>query len=72
MLSYFPNTRFYHKCGVISDQAMEVSSLDDQANEGPCYLRLLAIKAGYETKPLNGETMGGQMVNAIADWLTEK
>jgi hypothetical protein len=51
---------------------MEVSSLDDQANEGPCYLRLLAIKAGYETKPLNGETMGGQMVNAIADWLTEK
>lgn len=72
MQSYFPNARFYHKCGVISDQAMDLACLDDRANGGPCCLWLLAVKAGHASKPADGEAIVGQMADAVADWLRKK
>ena len=72
MQSHFPKARFYHKCGVISDHAMDLACLDDRANGGPCCLWLLAVKAGHATKPLDGETRVGQMADALADWLKDK
>jgi hypothetical protein len=72
MQSHFPNARFYHKCGVISDHAMDLACLDDRANGGPCCLWLLAVKAGHASKPTDGETIVGQMADAIADWLRKK
>jgi hypothetical protein len=72
MQSNFPNARFYHKCGVISDHAMDLACLDDRANGGPCGLWLVAVKAGHASKPNNGETIVGPMADAIADWLQKK
>jgi hypothetical protein len=72
MQSHFPNARFYQKCGVISDHAMDLACLDDRANGGPCCFWLLAVKAGHACKPTDGETIVGQMADAIADWLRKK
>jgi Beta-lactamase enzyme family len=69
MQAYFPKARFYHKCGLISDHAMDLACLDDRANGGPCCLWLLAVKAGHATKPIDGEKRVAQMADALADWL---
>ncbi|MCX6854103.1 MAG: hypothetical protein NTV80_04265, partial [Verrucomicrobia bacterium] len=69
MQSRFPKARFYHKCGVISDHAMDLACLDDRGNGGPCCLWLLAVKAGHATKPIHGEKCVSQMADAVAEWL---
>ncbi len=67
--SVFPKARFFHKCGVISDFALELAAVDDTANDGPAYLMAPVINAGSETRPVNGQTLIGQMSLKIAEWV---
>ena len=68
----FPKARFYHKCGVISDYALEVACLDDRANGGPCFMLVPVIHAGSPTKPVPGDALIGQMSLAIGEWIKEQ
>jgi hypothetical protein len=67
--SVFPKARFYHKCGLISNQALEVAAVDDTANGGPQFILVPAINAGSETKPLDGAKLTREMSLRIAQWL---
>lgn len=68
----FPEARFYHKCGVISDYALEVACLDDRANGGPCFILVPVIHAGLATKPVSGEKHISAMSRAIGEWVKMK
>jgi len=65
----FPDARFYHKCGVISDYALEVACVDDRANGGPCFILVPVIHAGLATKPVPGEKHISAMSRAIGAWV---
>jgi cell division protein FtsI/penicillin-binding protein 2 len=65
----FPDARFYHKCGLISDYALEVACVDDRANGGPCFILVPAIHAGHATKPVPGEKHISSMSRAIGEWV---
>jgi hypothetical protein len=68
----FPMARFYHKCGVISNYALEVAALDDSANSGVHFILVPVINAGEVTKPLDGEKLVARMAAAIGDWVAKK
>jgi hypothetical protein len=68
----WPDARFYHKCGVISDYALEVACLDARAQGGPCFIVVPVIHAGSATKPRHGERLIGEMSLAIGRWIQER
>lgn len=70
--SIFPMARFYHKCGLISNFALEMAAIDDSANGGPAYLLAPVINAGSATQPVGGEKLIGQMSLKIAEWVRER
>ncbi len=65
----FPKARFYHKCGLISNYALDVAYVDDSANGGPRFILVPVIAAGSENKPVSGNKLVGQMSKAIAEWV---
>lgn len=65
----FPEARFYHKCGVISNYALEVAFVDDGARSGKRFILVPVINAGLATKPQGGEALIGEMSHAIAAWV---
>jgi hypothetical protein len=65
----FPNARYFHKSGLISDHALELGYVDDSAKGGPRYLFVAVIAAGHATKPVGGETLVGKMSLEIAKWV---
>lgn len=68
----FPKARFYHKCGVISDHALEVACLDDRAQGGPCFILVPVVRAGHASQPVRGEELVAQMSEAIGRWVLAK
>ncbi len=65
----FPHAKFYHKCGVISNYALEAAYVDDLRDSGKRFLLVPVIHAGHATKPVMGETLIAQMSKAIALWV---
>lgn len=65
----FPQARYFHKSGLISDHALELGYVDDSAKGGPRYLFVAVIAAGHATKPVDGETLVGKMSLEIAKWV---
>jgi hypothetical protein len=63
----FPKARFYHKCGTISNYAMDLAAIDDSAHSGKLILMMPVIAAGGATKPISGETFVTQMARAICE-----
>ena len=65
----FPQARYYHKCGIISNFALDLAAVDDTAQGGPVFLMAPVIMAGLATTPVNGEKLVGQMALRIAEWV---
>ncbi len=65
----FPNAKFFHKCGLIADYALEVAAVDDTANSGAQFILVPVIHAGEESTPVTGQKLVGQMARAISDWV---
>jgi hypothetical protein len=65
----FPQAKFYHKCGLISNYALDVAYVDDAHDSGKRFLMVPIINAGLTTKPLPGESLVGQMAHAVALWV---
>jgi hypothetical protein len=65
----FPHAKFYHKCGIISNYALEIAYVDDAHDSGKRFFLVPVINAGLTTKPVNGEALIGQMSKAIALWV---
>ena len=51
----FPNARFFHKCGLISNYALRAACVDDRAQHGPRFLLVPVVHAGSDTKPEGGK-----------------
>ncbi len=68
----FPQARFFHKCGVISNYALEVACVDDSAASGTRFILVPVIAAGEETKPVGGEALIGRMSQAIGEWVKRR
>ena len=67
--SVFPRAKFYHKCGIISNYALEVAYVDDEHDSGKRFILVPVINAGLSTKPVSGEILVGQMSKAAALWV---
>ena len=67
--SIFPKAKFYHKCGLIGDYALEAAAVDDSANSGARFILVPVINAGEESVPVVGQKLIGQMSRAIASWI---
>jgi hypothetical protein len=65
----FPQARFYHKSGVISNYALEVACVDDSAGSGKRFIAVPVIAAGEDTKPIDGAKLVSEMSRAIGEWL---
>lgn len=65
----FPKARFFHKCGVISNYALELAYVDDAANSGKRFILVPVVAAGSESKPERGEKLVTQMSRAISAWV---
>ncbi len=65
----FPQARFFHKCGVISNYALEAAFVDDSAAGGARFIMVPVIAAGEATKPVGGERFIGEMSRAIGGWV---
>jgi hypothetical protein len=65
----FPNARFYHKCGLISNYCLEVAYVDDNADSGKQFLLVPVVNAGIATKPQHGEVLLAEMSRAISEWV---
>jgi hypothetical protein len=44
----FPNARWYHKCGLISNHALDVACADDRANSGRAVFLCAMVQSGKE------------------------
>lgn len=66
----FPGARFYHKCGLISDHALDLAWVETGPGTG--FVWLLAVKAGHATKPEPGDLWVGRMASALVPWLKQK
>ena len=64
----FPQAHFYHKCGLISNYALEAAYVDDPAS-GKRFIMVPVIAAGSETKPERGEKLIGEMARVISAWV---
>ncbi|MDB6136622.1 MAG: hypothetical protein JWM59_4865 [Verrucomicrobiales bacterium] len=65
----FPQSRFYHKCGLIEGYGLEIAAVDDSKQGGPVYLLAPAVAAGSATKPVPGTKIVGEMSLKIAEWV---
>ena len=65
----WPAAKFYHKCGIISNYALEVACLDAREAGGPCFIFVPVIHAGTDTGPAAGEKLIGEMSRAIGRWV---
>ena len=63
----FPGARFYHKCGLISNYAMDLAFVDDSADSGKRFFLMPVIAAGSETKPVGGEALVSEMARLICE-----
>ncbi|MEO7317463.1 MAG: serine hydrolase [Chthoniobacteraceae bacterium] len=68
----FPQARFFHKCGVISNYALELAYVDDSAASGKRFILVPVIAAGEATKPAGGEALIGEMSRAIGEWVKSR
>lgn len=68
----FPQARFFHKCGVISNYALEVACVDDSAASGKHFILVPVIAAGEASKPVGGEALIGKMSRAIGEWVKRR
>jgi Beta-lactamase enzyme family len=59
----FPNARFFHKCGWISNFALEVACVDDRAHSGRCFILVPVVAVGEKA----GTKIVSQMARAIAE-----
>lgn len=66
----FPGARFHHKCGLISDHALDLAWVETGPGSG--FVWLLAVKAGHATKPDPGDVWVGRMTSALVPWLKQK
>jgi len=69
--SVFPNARFFHKTGVISNFALEVAAVDARAASGKYFILVPVAGAGSETKPETGQKIISRMSRAIAEWVRD-
>ena len=67
--SLFPKARFFHKCGVISNYALDLAAVDDMAQSGTRFILVPVVNAGESTKPERGQAFIRQMSRAIAEWV---
>jgi hypothetical protein len=67
----FPNARFFHKTGVISNFALEVAAVDDRATTGKFFIFVPVVAAGSESKPESGQKLISKMSRAIAEWVRD-
>ena len=44
----FPDARWYHKCGLISDHALDLAAIDDRAASGRTFFLCAMIRSGKE------------------------
>ena len=65
----FPKARFFHKCGWISNHALEVAYVDDAAQSGRRFILVPVIAAGDDTRPERGQALIGKMSRAIGEWV---
>ena len=65
----FPKARFFHKCGVISNYALDLAAVDDSAQSGTRFILVPVVNAGEATTPERGQTFIRQMSRAIAQWV---
>ena len=65
----FPQARFFHKCGEISNYALEVACVDDSAASGQHFILVPVIAAGEESQPVHGDVLIGEMSRAIGKWV---
>jgi hypothetical protein len=65
----FPNARYYHKCGLISNYCLEVAFVDDLKDSGKQFLLVPVVNAGLSTKPKGGEEIIGALSRAISEWV---
>ncbi len=64
----FPRARFYHKSGLISDYALDVAYVDDSKQSGCRFILVPVVNAGHASKPVDGETLIGEMSFVLARW----
>ena len=64
----FPKARYFHKCGWISNYALDLACIDDRAQSGRCFLLVPVAAAGDESKPEKGQVIVTKMSRAIAEW----
>ncbi len=64
----FPAAKFWHKCGLISNYALEIAAVDDTAHGGPFYLLAPVAAAGSSTTPVTGQKIITEMSRRIAEW----
>jgi hypothetical protein len=67
----FPEARYFHKAGLISNYALDLACIDARAQNGPCYLLALAVNAGHAS-PVHGEELIRQMSLAVARWVSRQ
>lgn len=68
----FPQARYFHKGGIISNFALDLAAIDDTAQGGPAFLMAPVIMAGLATAPVNGEQLVGQMALRISEWVRSR
>jgi hypothetical protein len=69
--SVFPKARFFHKCGEISNYALEAAYLDDSAESGKRFILVPVVAAGSDTKPVPGATHVRAMSRVLAEWVRD-
>lgn len=65
----FPQARFFHKSGLISNYALELAAVDDSEATGLQIILVPVVNAGIGTQPAGGEALVGQMARRIGLWL---
>jgi hypothetical protein len=68
----FPQARYFHKAGLISNYALDAAYVDDSAHSGKRYIFVAAVHAGYASEPVQGEPLVGEMARAIALWVKNR
>jgi hypothetical protein len=67
----FPNARFFHKCGSISNYTLETAYLDDSKESGRRFILVPVVAAGTESKPEQGMPIISKMSRAIGEWVRD-
>jgi hypothetical protein len=67
----FPQARFFHKSGLISNFALDLAAVDDSAQGGPSFIMAPVVHAGSATQPIGGEPLISQMARVISEWVRD-